>query len=202
MSIRELKQNCVVETIIEKSKFICYCFVVHSLQEVEVCLSKLESEHIGATHICYAYKLLGYEKCSDNGEPQGTAGKPMLDVIKKKDISNVLVAIVRYFGGIKLGAGGLVRAYSNCTSKGIEKAGEVVREQCKKISFCVGIDQNKQIGVAKNLPYVLNVELAYSENICVSMFVKETDLAKCQTDLNNIFMTSLNFDVDSNNFYF
>lgn len=202
MSIRELKQNCIVETIIEKSKFICYCFVVHSLQEVETCLSKLESEHIGATHICYAYKLLGYEKCSDNGEPQGTAGKPMLDVIKKKDISNVLVAIVRYFGGIKLGAGGLVRAYSNCTSKGIEKAGEVVREQCKKISFCVGIDQNKQIGVAKNLPYVLNVQLAYSENICVSMFVKETDLAKCQIDLNNIFMTSLNFDVDSNNFYF
>lgn len=202
MSIRELKQNCVVETIIEKSKFICYCFVVHSLQEVEACLSKLESEHIGATHICYAYKLLGYEKFSDNGEPQGTAGKPMLDVIKKKDISNVLVAIVRYFGGIKLGAGGLVRAYSNCTSKGIEKAGEVVMEQCKKISFCVGFDQNKQIGVAKNLPYVLNVQIAYGENICVSMFVKETDLENCQADLNNIFMTSLNFDVDSNNFYF
>lgn len=202
MSIRELKQNCVVETIIEKSKFICYCFVVHSLQEVEACLSKLESEHIGATHICYAYKLLGYEKFSDNGEPQGTAGKPMLDVIKKKDISNVLVAIVRYFGGIKLGAGGLVRAYSNCTSKGIEKAGEVVMEQCKKISFCVGLDQNKQIGVAKNLPYVLNVQIAYGENICVSMFVKETDLENCRADLNNIFMTSLNFDVDSNNFYF
>lgn len=202
MSIRELKQNCVVETIIEKSKFICYCFVVHSLQEVEACLSKLESEHIGATHICYAYKLLGYEKFSDNGEPQGTAGKPMLDVIKKKDISNVLVAIVRYFGGIKLGAGGLVRAYSNCTSKGIEKAGEVVMEQCKKISFCVGFDQNKQIGVAKNLPYVLNVQIAYGENICVSMFVKETDLENCRADLNNIFMTSLNFDVDSNNFYF
>lgn len=202
MSIIELKQNCVVETIIEKSKFICYCFVVHSLQEVEACLSKLESEHIGATHICYAYKLLGYEKFSDNGEPQGTAGKPMLDVIKKKDISNVLVAIVRYFGGIKLGAGGLVRAYSNCTSKGIEKAGEVVMEQCKKISFCVGFDQNKQIGVAKNLPYVLNVQIAYGENICVSMFVKETDLENCQADLNNIFMTSLNFDVDSNNFYF
>lgn len=201
MSIRELKQNCVVETIIEKSKFICYCFVVHSLQEVEACLSKLESEHIGATHICYAYKLLGYEKFSDNGEPQGTAGKPMLDVIKKKDISNVLVAIVRYFGGIKLGAGGLVRAYSNCTSKGIEKAGEVVMEQCKKISFCVGFDQNKQIGVAKNLPYVLNVQIAYGENICVSMFVKETDLENCRADLNNIFMTSLNFDVDSNNFY-
>lgn len=202
MSIRELKQNCVVETIIEKSKFICYCFVVHSLQEVEACLSKLENEHIGATHICYAYKLLGYEKFSDNGEPQGTAGKPMLDVIKKKDISNVLVAIVRYFGGIKLGAGGLVRAYSNCTSKGIEKAGEVVMEQCKKISFCVGFDQNKQIGVAKNLPYVLNVQIDYGENICVSMFVKETDLENCRADLNNIFMTSLNFDVDSNNFYF
>lgn len=202
MSIKELKQNCVVETVIEKSKFICYCFVVHSLQEVEACLSKLENEHIGATHICYAYKLLGYEKCSDNGEPQGTAGKPMLDVIKKKDISNVLVAIVRYFGGIKLGAGGLVRAYSNCTSNGIEKAGEVVREQCKKISFCVGLEQNKQIGIAKKLPYVLNTQIAYGENICISMFVKETDLAKCQTDLNNIFMTSLNFDVDSNNFYF
>ena len=86
--------------------------------------------------------------------------------------------------------------------KGIEKAGEVVMEQCKKISFCVGFDQNKQIGIAKNLPYVLNVQIAYGENICVSMFVKETDLENCRADLNNIFMTSLNFDVDSNNFYF
>ena len=78
-------------------------------------LEQLKSEHKKATHICYAYvysvdKVL--EKCSDDGEPKGTAGAPIMNVIKKRDAKNVLIAVVRYFGGIKLGAGGLVRAYS------------------------------------------------------------------------------------------
>ena len=104
---------------IEKSKFIGYAKIVESTQDVEQFWAILLKEHKKATHICFAYKITkGVEivKYSDNGEPQGTAGRPILSVIEKKKLTNVLVCVVRYFGGKKLGAGGLVRAYTKVAS--------------------------------------------------------------------------------------
>ena len=104
---------------IKKSKFFGYLFDVNSLEEVTKILEKLKKEHKKATHICYAYKIKnGQEivKFNDDGEPSGTAGRPILNVIEKKNLQNIMVCVVRYFGGIKLGAGGLVRAYTKCAS--------------------------------------------------------------------------------------
>lgn len=104
---------------IKKSKFIGLLFNVKNIEEVEDILLRLKKEHKKATHICYAYKITnGVEivKFSDDGEPNGTAGKPILSVIEKRKITNVLICVIRYFGGIKLGAGGLVRAYTKCAS--------------------------------------------------------------------------------------
>ena len=103
------------ELEITKSRFIAYKLELSSLDEVKPFLEKLKKEHKKARHVCYAYvfnKDVISEKCSDDGEPGGTAGYPILNVIKKKNLTNVLVAVVRYFGGIKLGAGGLTRAYT------------------------------------------------------------------------------------------
>ncbi len=103
------------ELEINKSRFIAYKLELSSLDEVKPFLEKLKKEHKKARHVCYAYvynKEMISEKCSDDGEPGGTAGYPILNVIKKKNLTNVLVAVVRYFGGIKLGAGGLTRAYT------------------------------------------------------------------------------------------
>ena len=103
------------ELEINKSRFIAYRLELSSLDEVKPFLERLKKEHKKARHVCYAYvynKELISEKCSDDGEPGGTAGYPILNVIKKKNLTNVLVAVVRYFGGIKLGAGGLTRAYT------------------------------------------------------------------------------------------
>ena len=103
------------ELEISKSKFIAYKKDLTSLEEVKPFLLELKKEHKKARHICYAYvykKEVISEKCSDDGEPSGTAGYPILNVIKKKNLTNVLVVVVRYFGGIKLGAGGLTRAYT------------------------------------------------------------------------------------------
>lgn len=103
------------ELEINKSRFIAYKLELSSLDEVKPFLEKLKKEHKKARHVCYAYvynKEIISEKCSDDGEPGGTAGYPILNVIKKKNLTNVLVAVVRYFGGIKLGAGGLTRAYT------------------------------------------------------------------------------------------
>ena len=103
------------ELEINKSRFIAYKLELTSLDAVKPFLEKLKKEHKKARHVCYAYvynKEVVSEKCSDDGEPGGTAGYPILNVIKKKNLTNVLVAVVRYFGGIKLGAGGLTRAYT------------------------------------------------------------------------------------------
>lgn len=114
-----------IEIIEKKSRFIGYLFCCENANDVQNALAELKSQHKKATHICYAYSLKNpfLEKAVDDGEPGGTAGRPILSVIQKKGASNVCVFVVRYFGGIKLGAGGLVRAYTKTTSealKGVE----------------------------------------------------------------------------------
>lgn len=107
------------ELEITKSRFIAYKFELTSLNDVKPFLESLKKEHKKARHVCYAYvynRELISEKCSDDGEPGGTAGYPILNVIKKKNLTNTLVAVVRYFGGIKLGAGGLTRAYTKAAA--------------------------------------------------------------------------------------
>ena len=111
-----------VEIIEKKSRFIGYLFNCENVEDVQNALLLLKNEHKKATHICYAYSLKNpfLEKAVDDGEPGGTAGKPILSVIQKKGASNVCVFVVRYFGGIKLGAGGLVRAYTKTTSEAMK----------------------------------------------------------------------------------
>ncbi len=108
------------EIEINKSRFIAIRKELTSLDEVKPFLLELKKEHKKARHVCYAYVYkneIVSEKCSDDGEPSGTAGYPILNVIKKKNLTNVIVAVVRYFGGIKLGAGGLTRAYTKVTAE-------------------------------------------------------------------------------------
>ena len=108
-----------VELIEKKSKFIGYKLSCKSSKEVEEALEELKKEHKKATHICYAYSLKSpfLEKAVDDGEPSSTAGRPILSVLQKKKLGDICVFVVRYFGGIKLGAGGLVRAYTKVASE-------------------------------------------------------------------------------------
>lgn len=118
--------DCVYEDllVINKSKFYAFAYPVTSEDEIRCALDKLRKKYSDATHICYAYSLSNprLEKADDNGEPSGTAGRPILELIKKRGLENVLIAVVRYFGGIKLGAGGLVRAYTNASNLVVDKA--------------------------------------------------------------------------------
>ncbi len=109
-----IKNNII---LIKKSKFLTFLYEIDNLEEIKEILNNLKIEHKKATHICYAYKIGVNAKYFDDGEPAGTAGKPIFNVIEKKNLNNVLIIVIRYFGGIKLGAGGLFRAYSNCASE-------------------------------------------------------------------------------------
>lgn len=107
-----------IEIVEKKSRFLGYLFACQSVCEVAGALESLKKQHKKATHICYAYSLKNpfLEKAVDDGEPGGTAGRPILSVLQKKGMQDVCVFVVRYFGGIKLGAGGLVRAYTKTAS--------------------------------------------------------------------------------------
>lgn len=112
-----------MEIEIKKSKFIGIYYQVESAEDISTILQNLKKEYKKATHICYAYRLTSpfAEKAFDDGEPSGTAGKPILNVLQKQDKQNCLLVVVRFFGGVKLGAGGLVRAYSKTASETVKE---------------------------------------------------------------------------------
>ena len=112
-----------VEFVEKKSKFLGYLLLCENVEQINTALAELKSLHKKADHICYAYclKTPFSERAVDDGEPSGTAGRPILSVLQKRGKSNVCAFVVRYFGGIKLGAGGLVRAYTKTTSMLLEE---------------------------------------------------------------------------------
>ena len=136
----------VSEKIIEKSRFITYSAHVETEEEARAFLAEVRSKHTLATHVCYAFiadKIGNLQRFSDDGEPQGTAGVPIRDVLKNKKLFETAVAVVRYFGGIKLGAGGLVRAYSSSAAENLDGADIRVLEMCGEYAVIVdytGID--------------------------------------------------------------
>lgn len=107
--------------IIKKSKFITKVFDVDSEEEVLRIIDNLRKKHKKARHICYAYKIGALEKKNDDNEPRGTAGMPILNMIKLKKEDHILVVVIRYFGGIKLGSGPLLRAYHKAAGMGLDK---------------------------------------------------------------------------------
>lgn len=111
------------EIIIKKSRFIANVAPVRSEAEAWAFVERIRAEHREATHNCFAFKAGTAQRMSDDGEPSGTAGRPIFEVIDKQGLSDVVIVVTRYFGGILLGAGGLVRAYSQAAAAGVEAAG-------------------------------------------------------------------------------
>ena len=118
--MKSIKEKSISELEIQKSKFITVLYPTHNIEEGKEALLEAKKEFPNATHYCYAYILDQNERCSDDGEPSKTAGMPMLNVLKMQDYQHILAIVVRYFGGIKLGAGGLVRAYTKAVTTALE----------------------------------------------------------------------------------
>lgn len=120
------------ETVIKKSRFLAWVEPVASKAEAQARLADFQQRYPDARHICYAFCAGGDSGMSDDGEPSGTAGKPIFNVLGHKRLDNVLAVVVRYFGGIKLGAGGLVRAYGGAVSQALESA-DYVRLETQQV---------------------------------------------------------------------
>lgn len=154
-----LKENGTAELIIKKSQFICTLARTETEAEAKAFIADIKAKHRKATHNCFAY-MIGLndeiQRESDNGEPSGTAGVPILEVLKNLELHNVCAVVTRYFGGIKLGAGGLIRAYSNATSHAIETVGIVKKVVQTELALTVSYSafgklqnylENKQINL-------------------------------------------------------
>ncbi len=131
------------EKVIERSRFIANCAHVSGEEEGKAFVAKIRAEHSLATHNCYAFvadKAGNLLRFSDDGEPQGTAGMPILDVLKNKKLFETAVVVTRYFGGIKLGAGGLVRAYAGTAAEALAGADIRAYTMCREIIVSVGYE--------------------------------------------------------------
>lgn len=165
------------EIVEKKSRFIANVFPVQNEEEALIYIEEIKKKYWDARHHCYAYaigKNNEIQRFSDDGEPQGTAGKPILEVLAKGNIHNTLIVVTRYFGGTLLGTGGLVRAYGQSAKAGIENA-KVVRV-CDGVSFQLNCDYNS-IGKIKYIMAQRNImaEEEYGEDVTFHINMKRQD---------------------------
>lgn len=167
-----ISENTKKEIEIKKSRFISRIYRIHSLEEVDKVLQELKKEYKDATHYCYAYILDENKKSSDDNEPSGTAGIPILQVLEKNNLNYVLCVVIRYFGGIKLGAGGLVRAYTKSVTEGLK--------MCQKYELIPGykIEINISYDEQKKLDYIVKkykVDKKFDNNITYHILIPKKD---------------------------
>lgn len=180
--MRTIKNNVSNEIIIKNSRFICLFMKINSTDISDI-LDKIKEEYPKATHYCYAYVYNDIQRFSDDGEPGGTAGIPMLNVLLKEELSNVLCVVIRYFGGIKLGAGGLVRAYTKSVT------------ECLKVTDLMELEEG----------YKLRLKFNYNDEKQIKYLLKDSNILNEKYDLdveytvlvnNNVFDTLKNYNYE------
>ena len=175
MEFRTIKEDGQVQEEIKKSRFICHAKRVYSEDEARDFITAIKKEHYKATHNCSAF-IIGerseIKRTSDDGEPSGTAGVPMLGVLENHNLTNVCVVVTRYFGGIKLGAGGLIRAYAGIVALSVKEIGI--------------IEIKEQAGIA--------IQLSYAQYQEYSNFLKEHDLMELETNFTDQVDTMIYVD--------
>ena len=175
MEFRTIKEDGQVQEEIKKSRFICHAKRVYSEEEARDFITAIKKEHYKATHNCSAF-IIGerseIKRTSDDGEPSGTAGVPMLGVLENHNLTNVCVVVTRYFGGIKLGAGGLIRAYAGSVALAVKEIGI--------------IEIKEQAGIA--------IQMSYAQYQEYSNFLKEHDLTELETNFTDQVDTMIYVD--------
>lgn len=175
MEFRTIKEDGQVQEEIKKSRFICHAKRVYSEEEARNFIAAIKKEHYKATHNCSAF-IIGerseIKRTSDDGEPSGTAGVPMLGVLENHNLTNVCVVVTRYFGGIKLGAGGLIRAYAGSVALAVKEIGI--------------IEIKEQAGIA--------IQMSYTQYQEYSNFLKEHNLMELETNFTDQVDTMIYVD--------
>lgn len=181
--LKSVEKTTIHEIIINKSRFIGIIEPIDDVDMVPVVLKHYQEVYPDATHYCYAYIIGPHEKANDNGEPSGTAGLPMLGVLQKNELQNVLAIVIRYFGGIKLGAGGLVRAYTQATSQALEQGEIVVKEKTPYYAFSFAYPYIGQIDHLLKTRHIPVCQKHFEMQVTYECYVPDPQLFDAISDL-------------------
>ncbi|HIX83019.1 MAG TPA: YigZ family protein [Candidatus Megamonas gallistercoris] len=174
---------------VQKSRFISYVNHVENETQAQDFVNQIRKKHFDATHNCYAYIIGEHsdtQKSNDDGEPSGTAGVPILEVLKKNELSDVVVVVTRYFGGIKLGAGGLIRAYGKSATLGLE-ASVIVK---KSVFNCYNLSMDYDLlGTLENYLHQKEIRIKdknYTDKVDITILLPQNDSENTLKDITNL----------------
>ena len=189
MDIKIVYQGNSAEIIEKKSRFIADIFSVSSEEEALQILEKVKKKYWDARHHCWAY-VIGdeqvQERCSDDGEPSGTAGKPILEVIRGNEIHNVLIVVTRYFGGTLLGTGGLVRAYTQAAQEGIAASTIVTKTQGYKVKIQTDYTTLGKIQYLLGQKGIQIIDSVYQDNVEIFVYISKEEEILLQRDITEV----------------
>lgn len=190
MEYRTIKEDGQVQEEIKKSRFICHAKRVYNEEEARDFISAIKKEHYKATHNCSAF-IVGerseIKRTSDDGEPSGTAGVPMLGVLENHNLTNVCVVVTRYFGGIKLGAGGLIRAYAGSVALAVKEIGIIEIKEQAGIQIHMTYAQYQEYGNFLKEHNLIELETNFTDQVDTMIFVDKERKDNIKADLIEFF---------------
>lgn len=179
---KTISENASGEIVEKKSKFIANLFYVESAEEAEEKIKEVKKKYYDARHNCFAFSIFtengSIDRFSDDGEPSGTAGLPMLNILKSQNLSNILVVVTRYFGGILLGTGGLVRAYSDATKVALESAKIVQKDYGLICKYKISYEDLEKIKYYFKQENIKIIDFAYAENVEITVEISNEKYQK------------------------
>ncbi|VTS73691.1 YigZ family protein [Streptococcus australis] len=190
MEFRTIKEDGQVQEEIKKSRFICHAKRVYSEEEARDFITAIKKEHYKATHNCSAF-IIGerseIKRTSDDGEPSGTAGVPMLGVLENHNLTNVCVVVTRYFGGIKLGAGGLIRAYAGSVALAVKEIGIIEIKEQAGITIQMSYAQYQEYGNFLKEHNLMELETTFTDQIDTLIYVDKEEKENIKAALIEFF---------------
>lgn len=199
-----IKTNGKHELEIKKSRFICQLARVTDETSAQKFIAACKKKHYKATHNCSAY-LIGehdeYQRAHDDGEPVGTAGVPMLEVLRREHLKNVVAVTTRYFGGIKLGAGGLIRAYSNSVSQALAQIGLVEGKLQQTLLATIDYAQLGKVNHYLETENIAIIDTTYLTQVTLTLSIDQNRLKSVQTQLTDLLAGQVAFKLGDKSYH-
>ena len=203
--LKTIEKDNISEIVIKKSRFIASMFYIESEEQANAIIKNTKKEYFDAKHNCYAYRIKNsnyiLEKYSDDGEPSGTAGQPILNVLKGKGLENVLIIVTRFFGGVLLGTGGLVKAYTDSTKKVIENTNIIKKESGMKVKIEVKYNELEKLNYYLRQNGIRIYKTDFLQNVEVYLEITDEELQKIQKNKNELIFSILKIVIIEKNCY-
>ncbi|MEF2931546.1 MAG: YigZ family protein [Clostridia bacterium] len=184
IEFKTIEKENSAEIVEKKSRFIANIYNVESKEEAEEKIKQIKKKYYDAKHHCFAFSIIEEngitQKSSDDGEPSGTAGAPILNIIKSNNLQNVVIIVTRYFGGILLGTGGLTRAYSEAAGKVVEQSELIQKEPGMEVELEIDYNDNEKFKYYCQKNNVNIIKIEYTENILYKIELNEKEYKKIE----------------------